>query len=367
MVDATQSGGMTSYDLGYADYDHAPDLSFTHLVDLADRRLGAGVIAANDELFAERENLLLPTAALFQPRTFGRKGQLMDGWETRRRRGPDTAHPHPGVEEHDWALIRLGVPGVVRGIVVDTAHFRGNYPQQISVEAAELPGNPGERELLAPDVRWRELVPRSAVRGHAANGFEVTDQGRWTHLRLKQYPDGGIARLRVHGEARPDPAWLAALGTFDLAALDNGGSVQDASDLFYSPPLNLILPGHSREMGEGWENRRRRDGGHDWVRLRLAGLGRIRAVEIDTGNYVGNAAGWAALSGFDASAGADPADPSAADDWFELLPRTRLHPDTVHRFLPDAQGSAARPATHVRLDVFPDGGIARLRLHGSLL
>ncbi|MFI9270164.1 allantoicase [Kitasatospora sp. NPDC052896] len=349
---------MTPDDPGYADYDNAAaDLPFTRLTDLADRRLGAGVIAANDELFAFRENLLLPTPAVFQPHTFGPKGQLMDGWETRRRRGDD--QPHPAADDHDWVLVRLGLPGVVHGVVVDTAHFRGNHPQQISLEATELPGTPGPEELLAPDVKWQEIVPRGAVRGHAANGFPVADRRRWTHLRLKQYPDGGIARLRVHGESRPDRAWLAALGRFDLAALEHGGAIEDASDRFFSPPVNLILPGRSGSMGEGWENRRRRDGGHDWVRLRLAGRGLVGAVELDTGNYVGNAAGWAAVLGFDASTGGDPAGP---DGWFELVPRTRLQPDAVHRFPVERP----RPATHARLDVFPDGGVARLRLHGSL-
>ncbi|MFC9325884.1 allantoicase [Kitasatospora sp. NPDC057015] len=336
----------------YADY-RGGDFPFTALTDLADRRLGGSVPAANDELFAERENLLLPEPAEFRPHTFGNKGQIMDGWETRRRRGAATAGPHPGADDHDWVLIRLGVPGVVHGVVVDTAHFRGNHPRQIAVDGVELPGVPGPEELLAAD--WQPLVPRSAVRGHAANGFAVEGRRRFTHLRLSQYPDGGIARLRVHGEARPDPAWLAALGTFDLAALENGAVVEDASDRFFSSPANMIMPGRSRAMGDGWENRRRRDGGHDWVRLRLAGRGAIRAVEIDTGCYVGNAAGWAALSGRD--------DASGPDGWFELLPRTRLQPDAVHRLLL----AEPRPATHVRLDVYPDGGIARLRLHGSLL
>ncbi|WP_344443182.1 allantoicase [Kitasatospora nipponensis] len=356
----------TSADYGYADYqDLAADLPFRRLPDLADRRLGAGVLAANDELFAERENLLLPTPARFQPHTFGPKGQLMDGWETRRRRGAGTDRPHPDAEDHDWVLVRLGLPGVIHGVVVDTAHFRGNHPQRISVEAVELPGTPGPEELLAPTTRWQQIVAPGAVRGHAANAFEVTERRRFTHLRLKQYPDGGIARLRVHGESRPDQAWLAALGTFDLAALEHGGSVEDASDRFFSPPVNLILPGRSREMGEGWENRRRRDGGHDWVRLRLAGRAVVRAVEIDTANYVGNAAGWAAVLGFDASGGGDPADP-ADGGWFELVPRTLLQPDTLHRFLVPA-AAGARAASHARLDVFPDGGVARLRLHGSLV
>ncbi len=332
----------------YADYRDG-EFAFTALTDLADRRLGGAVIATSDELFAERENLLLPAPAEFRPHTFGNKGQLMDGWETRRRRGADDDTPHPDAEDHDWALIRLGAPGVVHGVIVDTAHFRGNYPPEIGIDAIDLPGTPSPAELLAAD--WRPLVPRSPVRGHAANGFATTDRYRCTHLRLKQYPDGGIARLRVHGEVRPDPAWPAALGTFDLAALENGGTVEDASDRFFSPPANLIMPGKSRVMADGWENRRRRDQGHDWVRLRLAGRGEIRAVEIDTANYVGNAAGWAALYGRD-----------GGGDWFELVPRTRLQPDSVHRLLVPAR----RPTTHVRLDVFPDGGIARLRLHGRL-
>ncbi|MFF8815056.1 allantoicase [Streptomyces pactum] len=341
----------------YADYRHG-DFPFTHLVDLADRRLGGAVPAANDEFFAERENLLLPGRPVFDPHAFGHKGKVMDGWETRRRRGTSAGSPHPSGDDHDWALIRLGLPGVVRGLVVDTAHFRGNHPRLIGVQAAALPGTPGTAELLSGRVRWEEIVPPSPVRGHAANGFPVTDGRRWTHLRLCQYPDGGIARLRVHGEAVPDPGWLELLGTVDLASVVHGGVVEDASDRFFSAPLNMIRPDLSRKMEDGWETRRRRDRGHDWARLRLAGQGEVRAVEIDTAYYKGNAAGWAALSGCDALT-ADPADPAA---WFPLLPPVRLEPDAAHRLpLP-----APATVTHVRLDTFPDGGIARLRVHGAL-
>ncbi|MFR9756161.1 allantoicase [Streptomyces sp. TR06-5] len=335
----------------WADYRSA-DLPFASLADLADRRLGAGVIAANDEFFAERENLLNPETPVFDPERFGHKGKIMDGWETRRRRGADADTPHPDADDHDWALIRLGVPGVIRGLVVDTAHFRGNHPRAVSVQATAVPGTPGPGELLGPDVEWTELVPPTEVGGHAANGFEVSVERRFTHVRLVQHPDGGVARLRVHGEAAPDPAWLAALGTFDLVALENGGTVQDASDRFYSPPANTIRPGRSRRMDDGWETRRRRDTGHDWIRYALTEQAVIRAVEIDTACLKGNAAGWAALHGRDSESG----------EWRELLPRTRLHPDTLHRFLL----TDAPAVTHVRLDVFPDGGISRLRLHGSL-
>lgn len=335
----------------YADYRTA-DFPFTQHADLADRRLGAAVIAANDEFFAERENLLLPGRAEFDPEHFGHKGKVMDGWETRRRRGAWAEDPWPADEDHDWALIRLGAPGVIRGIVVDTAHFRGNHPQAVSVEGASVPGSPSPEELLSGDVEWTTLVPRTPVGGHAANGFEVHAERRFTHLRLNQHPDGGIARLRVHGEVVPDPRWLAALGAFDVAALENGGRVEDASDLFYSPATNTIQPGRSRKMDDGWETRRRRDRGNDWIRYRLAERAEIRALEIDTAYLKGNSAGWASVSVRDGEDG----------DWVEILARTRLQPDTNHRFV------LPRPAvaTHARVDIYPDGGISRLRLFGTL-
>ncbi|MER5441292.1 allantoicase [Streptomyces sp. NPDC002790] len=337
----------------YADYRTFGDAdTFTDLVDLADRRLGGGVIAANDEFFAMRENLLLRHRAVFDPEHFGHKGKVMDGWETRRRRGTADS-PFPAPEEHDWALVRLGAPGVIRGVIVDTAHFRGNYPQKVSIQAANVPGSPGPAELLADDVKWEEIVPKSQVKGHAANAFTITSESRYTHVRVCQHPDGGIARLRVHGEVVPDPEWLDLLGTFDLASVLNGGSYEDASDKFYSSPTQIILPGTSQKMDDGWENRRRRvRGTNDWVRFRLAAQGTIRAVEIDTAYLKGNSAGWIALSGRDGETG----------EWFEIIPRTQLQPDTLHRFpLPEEV-----VATHVRLDAFPDGGVARMRVHGSL-
>ncbi|GAB3974011.1 allantoicase [Streptomyces sparsus] len=335
----------------YADYRTA-DFPFSHLVDLADRRLGAAVVAANDEFFAHRENLLRPGAAVFDPEHFGHKGKVMDGWETRRRRGTDADRPHPTDADHDWALVRLGAPGVIRGIVVDTAHFRGNHPQAVSIEATSAPVSASPEELLADDREWTVLVPRTPVGGHAANAFAVETERRFTHLRVNQHPDGGIARLRVHGEVVPDPAWLAALGTFDVVALENGGAVEDASDRFYSPAVHTIQPGRSQKMDDGWETRRRRDQGNDWIRYALVEQSRVRAVEIDTAYLKGNAAGWAALVGRN---GED-------EPWTELLPRTRLQPDTVHRFLLDD----APAVSQVRLDIFPDGGISRLRLFGSL-
>ncbi|GAB2473110.1 allantoicase [Streptosporangium sandarakinum] len=311
---------------------------FTTLPDLALRTHGGSVVAASDESFAERENLIRPGPPGFQAHTFGAKGQVYDGWETRRRREPG----------HDWAVVRLGVPGVVRGVVIDTAWFRANHPAHASVEAAEVTGHPTAAELAGAE--WEEIVPHAALAGDAEHRFAVTGERRRTHVRLNIFPDGGVARLRVHGEARPDLTVYDGLG-LDLAALENGGLVTGCSDGFYSPPGNVIAPGLARHQAEGWETARRRDGGNDWLVIRLAGPGVIRLAEIDTTNLLFNAPAAVSLRG-------------TADGrtWTELLPRTPLLPDTRHRFrLADAPVT-----THVRVDVFPDGGLARVRLHGLL-
>jgi allantoicase len=185
----------------------------------------------------------------------------------------------------------------------------------------------------------------------------VSAEQRFTHVRLTIYPDGGVARLRVYGQALPDPRLLPN-GMCDLAAAEWGGQVEDCSDTFFGPPTNLLLPGLSRTMGEGWETARRRDSGHDWVTVRLAAPGQIVLAELDTTHYKGNAPGWAALHG----ANAQPDGPEVEDGWLELLPKTALQPDTRHRFALDSNPKV----THVRLSIYPDGGMGRLRLPGHI-
>ncbi|MFK3984108.1 allantoicase [Micromonospora sp. NPDC050397] len=318
---------------------------FTELPDLASRLLGGSVVDANDEFFAARDNLVNTGPPTFTPQTFGAKGQVYDGWETRRRREPG----------YDHAVVRLGAPGIISGVVVDTAFFTGNFPPFVSVQACGLEGYPGPEELTAAD--WIPIVPRSAVRGDTVNSFPVRDPHRFTHVRLVLHPDGGVARLRVHGSVVPDPR-LFPDGHVDLAAAEYGGQVTDASNRFYGSPQQLVAPGLARVMGEGWETARRRDGGNDWVRVRLVAPGRVRLVELDTSHFKGNAPAAASLRGVDTRV-SDPTDERA---WFDLLPRVPLQPDTRHRFPLTDAGTA----TEVRLDIFPDGGMARLRLPGRV-
>ncbi len=320
-------------------------------VDLASRALGGSVVWANDEFFGMKENLVTPAAPTFSPHTFNLKGQIVDGWETRRRRPGG-----PGVEgsDYDSAIIRLGAPGTIVGLTVDTSFFVGNYPPACSVEAICVPGFPSPAELLA--ATWTTIVPESKLDGDTQNRFTIAPQfadKRFTHVRLNNIPDGGIARLRVHGAVLADPEFTVGVQC-DLAAARNGARIVGSSDAFFSPALAALMPGESRVMGEGWETARRRDDGNDWIEVRLIGEGVVRLVEIDTANYVGNAPDRIVLRArTDANDG----------EWFDLIPETRVQPDTLHRFRLAAD---LRPATHLRLDTYPDGGIARLRVHGVL-
>ena len=172
---------------------------FTDLPDLAGERFGSAVIAANDEFFAPKEALIKAGAPEWREGVYTERGKWMDGWETRRRRDPG----------YDWAIVRLGLPGVVRGVVIDTSFFTGNFPEEASIDACTLTGTPSTALLTSAETQWFPLLAPSKLVGNTANPIEVISDRRVTHLRLNIFPDGGVARLRVHGEAMPDPAATA--------------------------------------------------------------------------------------------------------------------------------------------------------------
>jgi allantoicase len=258
--------------------------------------------------------------------------------------------------DHDSAVVRLGAPGLIRGVVVDTAHFLGNFPPRCSIDATWCDGYPSVKRLLA--AQWTEIVQSYPLSGGHAHLFEVNDvRRRFSHVRLNLLPDGGVARLRVHGEPLPDPSFLEGV-TVNLAALVDGARVSGCSDMYFGSADNMLMPGLARTMAEGWENARRRDGGNDWAEIRLVGEGIVRVLEIDTTHYKGNAPHEAQVTAARVDGNRRPAEA----DWSVLLPKTELQPDTAHRFLI----RDAKPATHLRLDVYPDGGISRLRAIGTL-
>jgi allantoicase len=331
---------------------------YTDLIDLASERLGGAVLAANDEFFAPKEGLLKPTAPEWREGVYTERGKWMDGWETRRRRSPG----------EDWAIIRLGAPGTVRGIVIDTSFFTGNFPESASVDACAVEGTPPVAVFTDGSVTWLPLLPRTPLAGDTRNPFPIErSPRRVTHLRLTIHPDGGVARLRVHGDVVAAEDVLVPGELHDLAAMEHGGYVVECSDMWYGHRQNLILPGRSTHMGDGWETKRRRGPGHEWTIVRLAHRGVIERVELDTDHYKGNAPGAAMLECCDAGAirgASDTSFDAGRQQWRSLVANTPLQPHTRHRFVREVE---QQPCTHVRLNIYPDGGVARLRLVGRLV
>ena len=327
-------------------------MEFADLIDLASERLGGAVLYANDEFFAPKENLLKPSPPIFKEGEYTDRGKWMDGWESRRRRTPG----------HDWCVIRLGLPGTVRGLLVDTAYFKGNYPARCSLDACRVENSRDLEPILGDEVEWREILPPTDLRGDSQNFIPVRGTEPFTHLRFKIYPDGGVARLRVFGEVVPDLTRLSREREVDLAAAENGGLVVASSDMFFGHRHNLIMPGRALSMSDGWETRRRRGEGNDWVVIKLCARGAVGRVEVDTSHFKGNYPESCSLEACDAEGVAVGEETIPALPWREVLPRVRLQAHTRHDFEEGIKG--AGQVTHVRFQIYPDGGVARLRVYG---
>ena len=329
-------------------------MDFTELIDLASERLGGAVLIANDDFFAPKENLLKVAAPIFIEGKYTDRGKWMDGWESRRRRTPG----------FDWCIIRLGLPGIVRGVVVDTSYFRGNYPEHCSLEGATFSGLPTEAELAGETVQWVPLLPQMPLAGDTQNRFPINYQERITHLRFRIFPDGGVARLRVYGEVVPDWDQLKrAGGQIDLAAVENGALVLSCSDMFFGHKHNLIMPGRAAGMSGGWETKRRRGPGHDWAIIKLGRRGQIHRVEVDTTHFKGNFPESCSLEACDAADLSAEKLTDLSTPWAAILPRTKLQAHTRHFFAEELLDTGV--VSHLRFSIFPDGGVSRLRVYGT--
>jgi allantoicase len=323
---------------------------FAQGTDLAAARLGGKVLYATDDFFAEKENLILPGRGIFITDKYTDRGKWMDGWESRRKRTPG----------HDWCVVQLATRGRIEGFDIDTNFFLGNHPPHASIEAAVIddPTTVTDWEQVA----WTEILPKSPLDAGSQNFYDCSSTEAWSHIRLHIYPDGGVARLKVYGRVDKDWSKLPAGTELDLAAAINGGQAIACNDMFFSAMGNLIMPGRGVNMGDGWETKRNRTpNNRDWVVLRLAHPGLIHRVLVDTAHFKGNYPDRCSIE----ACNADSDDVVLQDRavWQILLPEQKLSADNIHEW--SSELTAHGVFTHVRLNIFPDGGISRLRLFGT--
>jgi allantoicase len=316
---------------------------FHQWVRLEQPRLGTRVTFATDEFFAAKERLINAEEPVFVDDKYDDHGKWMDGWESRRKRSPG----------HDRCVIRLGVPGVLKGVDIDTSFFTGNFPPQASIEVCVS-------EDDVPAGGWTEILGKVDLQGDTHHYLDIDDDSEWTHVRLNIYPDGGIARLRLFGIVRPDFGTLAM--SIDLLALENGGRAIACSDEHYGSMQNLNVAGRGVNMGDGWETARRRGPGNDWVIFELGHAGAIDKIEVDTAHFKGNYPDRVSLEAAMFSSAGDAT--SDSDAWQTLLPESRLEMDKQHYF--ESELNALGPVSHVRMSIYPDGGVSRVRLIGHI-
>ncbi|MCB9608182.1 MAG: allantoicase [Polyangiaceae bacterium] len=346
-------------------------VGFTGLINLASEGLGATVLGSSDEFFAEATNLVKDAPAVFLPDEYTDRGKWMDGWESRRKRGEGHDRYHA-----DQAILRLGVPGSVRAIDIDTAHFLGNHPPFAELEGIVAPSASTYQELRHkpkasdPKLGWAPLLNQIPL-GPGRQNLFLSDSGdAITHVRLSIFPDGGVARLRLWGHAAPslseapEEPGVKGLwsGEVDLVALRRGGKALACSDAFFGPMNNLLAPGRAANMGGGWETKRRRTPGSDWILLELGEPGKVGLVEVDTNHFKGNFPDRCALWGIYAP-GARTTELIVSKAWKLVLPESKLTASERHFFRKELK--AEGPFTHVRLEIFPDGGVSRLRIYGK--
>jgi allantoicase len=211
-------------------------------------------------------------------------------------------------------------------------------------------------------VSWTEILSRQSLRAGLQNLFKTKNNEKpFTHVKLHIFPDGGVARFRVFGDVVLDWSNRNSQELFDMASVLNGGQVLHCNDMFFGPKDNLIVPGRGINMGDGWETRRRRMPGNDYVFLKLGHSTVIEKIDIDTAHFKGNYPHAFMLEGCRV-----PQDihyknlPSEA--WKPLMTQTLLQPDHL---LTITSGLSSAVVDHVKLNIYPCGGVSRLRLWGK--
>ncbi|HUV20755.1 MAG TPA: allantoicase [Gammaproteobacteria bacterium] len=317
-------------------------------INLAQPRLGAEIVSCSDDFFAACSRMLSPAAAQFIEGKFDDNGKWMDGWETRRRRDGG----------YDNAIVRLGLAGEIKGIDIDTTHFTGNYPPAAALEACY------SETAADENSDWQCLIPSTSLQGDSHHYFQIDNPACFNHVRLNLYPDGGIARLRVHGRVINDVATLDKTALHDLASVTLGARAIAWNDAHFGAAANLLNPGKGINMGDGWETRRRREPGNDWCIIELGHRGSIETIVLDTAFFKGNYPDRCSILGARVEAGTAQSIVTQSQFWTELLPPQKLQMDREHRF--NAELLDIGPVTHVRINLFPDGGLSRVRLLGKI-
>ena len=322
-----------------------------NLTNLASPKIGTKIIEVSDDFFGEASRMLDDKEPVFIEDKYDEHGKWMDGWESKRRRDGGNG----------WAIIELGSPGIITEIDIDTSFFTGNFPPFASIEGLYSDQKPSK------DSDWIEILTKTSLKGDSDNKFKIESKTKVNYIKLQIFPDGGVARLRLFGEVKLNwDNYDNKNDLIELSSLKLGGSIVAYNNAHYGDVSALLSDGRGKTMGDGWETRRRREPGNDWIIIKLATKGLIKKIEIDTAHFKGNYPDEASVqvSNFDENKGLEETI-NDSQNWKYILNKSKLQADNIHNYEVDDKSNEG--ITHVRLNIYPDGGVSRLRIFGLKL
>ncbi len=320
------------------------------LTNLASPKIGTKIIGVSDDFFGAASRMLDDKEPVFIKDKYDEHGKWMDGWESKRRRDGG----------NDWAILELGSPGIISEVNIDTSFFTGNFPPFASIEGLYSDKKPTK------DSKWFEILSKSSLKGDSSNKFKIQSKSKINYIKLQIFPDGGVARLRLLGEVKLNWDSNNKNGLIELSSLKLGGSIVAFNNAHYGDVSALLSDGRGKTMGDGWETRRRREPGHDWIIIKLATEGLIKQIEIDTAHFKGNYPDQASVqvSNFDEGKNLEEII-NDSQNWSYILNKTKLRADNIHNY--EIDNKSTEGITYVRLNIYPDGGVSRLRVFGLKL
>ena len=324
--------------------------SMQGLVNLASPKMGTKILAFSDDFFGEVTRMLNDKDPIFIEDKYDNHGKWMDGWESKRRRDGG----------NDWAILKLGSAGIISKIEIDTSYFTGNFPPFFSLEGIYSETEPNK------DTNWKSLIAKTNLVGDCKNNFELNLKEKFNFVRLQIFPDGGVARIRLFGEVKYNWDRFNNEEIIELSSLKLGGSILAYNNAHYGDVSALLSEGRGKTMGDGWETRRRREPGNDWIIIKLAQKGIIEKIEIDTAHFKGNYPDRASIQAISIDKNITTKDLiQSSENWDIILDETKLTADNIHEY--EINSNSKAEATHIRLNIYPDGGVSRLRIFGKKL
>jgi len=316
------------------------------MVDLAQSRLGTKVVYKTDEFFAPAKRIINPWPPIFKEGVFDKHGKWMDGWETRRKRN----------KGHDFLILKLGRPGKIYKVDIDTSYFNGNQPSKISLEACY-----SKNKLPSKNSKWINILNKKSTKPNSHHFFNIKNKSIFTHVKLNIYPDGGVARIRIYGKMVIKKKFGKKI--INLTSVLNGATPIACNNEHFGRAENILAPGTGKNMGDGWETRRSRGKNFDWLILKCATAGKINKIQIDTHHFKGNYPDKCSLqAAYLNNKTSFKNVVKKSKKWNFLLNKVKLHAHKKHNF--NNKQMKKNKINYIRINIFPDGGISRIRVFG---